>query len=174
MPFSINITFLWTRWAFSFIQVHEYKTREPPLCYYHWLCGECLTCCSDSCPCCWHWWLPAGNPPPSGPPVPLSVFRSLPPSSFGIPSSASAALQFHSCLLWCRHTRRDEFRIPHAAVSACLLVRACVCVRSQHMLSSVCRGASRACDAVRAGWGHSTSSVNTSPGANAWFSILST
>lgn len=138
MPFSINITFLWTRWAFSFIQVHEYKTREPPLCYYHWLCGECLTCCSDSCPCCWHWWLPAGNPPPSGPPVPLSVFRSLPPSSFGIPSSASAALQFHSCLLWCRHTRRDEFRIPHAAVSACLLVRACVRVWGRSTCSVVC------------------------------------
>lgn len=45
----------------------------------------------------------------------------------------------------------------------CVSVRVCACVRSQHMLSSVYREVSRACDAVRAGWGHSTSSVNTSP-----------
>lgn len=113
------------------------------------------------------------EPPPSGP---RSASVSLPPPlrSFGILSGVSAALQFHSCLLWRRHTRRDEFRILHACLPACLCGCMCVCVRSQHMLSSVYREARRACDAVRAGWGHSTSSVNTSPGANAWFSILST
>ncbi len=143
------------------------------LCYYPSV--ACVTCCGDSCPCSWHFWLPVGNPLLLGPPQP-PLPLSLPPLllSFGILSGVSAALQFRSCLLWHRHTRRDEFRILHACLSAsvCVCVCLCVCVRSQHMLSSVYWEASRACDAVRACWGHSTSSVNTSPGANAWFSIL--
>lgn len=100
------------------------------------------------------------EPPPSGP---CSAYPPLPPSlppsfpallrSFGIQSGMSAALQFHSCLLWRRHTRRDEFRILHAPLSArvmCVYARARV--RSQHMLSSVSterRVEPR--DAVRAG-----------------------
>lgn len=60
--------------------------------------------------------------------------------------------------------------IPHACLSVCLsaclpvfpCARACVWGRSTCSVASA-RGASRACDAVRAGWGHSTSSVDTSP-----------
>lgn len=113
----------------------------------------CLTCCNDGCPCYWHWGLPVGNPLLQGP---CSVSPSLPlSSSLGILSGLSAALQFHSCLLWRRHTRRDEFRILHACLSACVSVCAvwgrstCSVVsieelatlRSQHKLSEYLSGA---------------------------------
>lgn len=103
---------------------------------------------------------------------PRSVFCPLPPPpspaplrSFDILSGVSAPLQFPSCLLWRRHTRKDEYRTLHACLSATVraCVRVCASVRSQHMLSSVDTKASRARDAVRAVWGHSTSSVNPSP-----------
>lgn len=107
-------------------------------------CLGSLTCSSDSWTCYWYWGLPVGSPLLQGP-CSVSVFRSpcLPPSSHRLVFWAGC-LQFHSCLLWRWHTSRDEFRILHACMSACLPASACARVR-------LC-----ACALV---WGRSTCSV---------------
>lgn len=119
------------------------------VCFCWW--GEHLSCCTDSSPCYCHRVACDCKDPPHHHhhhhPSSLPLLSSL-----GIQSAVSAA--------WSR--RRDESHIPHVAPCVCVYVL-CVCVRSRHMLSRAHGGASGALDAVRAGWGHSTSSVSTSP-----------
>ena len=110
----------------------------------------------DSCPCYWHLVLPVGNPllqSPAAQPSSSSAAAAAAPlvwySERAVCSLCNFTLVYYGADIRGEMNSVSCMRVclPPASLRAC--VRAGV--RSQHMLSRVCGGASRACDAVRAG-----------------------
>lgn len=151
---------------------------------------DCLTCSGDSCPCYLHLGLPVRNPLPQSPAQPPS-FPPSPLRSLGILCGLPAAPQSppHSphlppspCLLWRRHTAGRWIPYPcvRARLSAPRSRRVCGCLFA--CAPAWGRGT---CSVARRRWSAASSrrrtcgaevtaqaQCNTSPAANACFSIL--
>lgn len=133
--------------------------------------GCLITCCSYGCPCYWHLVLQVGNPPLHGPVQSQSPARSL-----SLPPSLPPLLVWYSergvcslaiSLLFIMAQTYEERWIPYpACVSVCpwVCLRVCALVWGRSTCSVVStEQPAELATLLRAGWGHSTSSVNTSP-----------